>query len=238
MSEKVILTGSSLVSSVFIKVKKRIVERKNIRIMNKVKTMEEAYQVFDLLGIKNVTKKWQKANGSEVWELPFKTMYANGYSEVNRFTIYKSGYVRKMLVHPESNASYSCYQLNKTRKSEDFHKYYEWNDDFTEQKWTGKYVKSKRKERIMIPNHADRVVYLCNYILKNYYRNQRGASFYRINDYQVNLMHEYCKDSHKLDKIQRPESYDLPFEETVERDSFIDNNEIKVIINGHRYNLS
>ena len=238
MSEKVILTGSSLVSSVFTKVKKRIVERKNIRIMNKVKTMEEAYQVFDLLGIKNVTKKWQKANGSEVWELPFKTMYANGYSEVNRFTIYKSGYVRKMLVHPESNASYSCYQLNKTRKSEDFHKYYEWNDDFTEQKWTGKYVKSKRKERIMIPNHADRVVYLCNYILKNYYRNQRGASFYRINDYQVNLMHEYCKDSHKLDKIQRPESYDLPFEETVERDSFIDNNEIKVIINGHRYNLS
>ena len=238
MSEKVILTGSSLVSSVFTKVKKRIVERKNIRIMNKVKTMEEAYQVFDLLGIKNVTKKWQKANGSEVWELPFKTMYANGYSEVNRFTIYKSGYVRKMLVNPESNASYSCYQLNKTRKSEDFHKYYEWNDDFTEQKWTGKYVKSKRKERIMIPNHADRVVYLCNYILKNYYRNQRGASFYRINDYQVNLMHEYCKDSHKLDKIQRPESYDLPFEETVERDSFIDNNEIKVIINGHRYNLS
>ena len=238
MSEKVILTGSSLVLNAFIKVKKRIVERKNIRIMNKVKTMEEAYQVFDLLGIKNVTKKWQKANGSEVWELPFKTMYANGYSEVNRFTIYKSGYVRKMLVHPESNASYSCYQLNKTRKSEDFHKYYEWNDDFTEQKWTGKYVKSKRKERIMIPNHADRVVYLCNYILKNYYRNQRGASFYRINDYQVNLMHEYCKDSHKLDKIQRQESYDLPFEETVERDSFIDNNEIKVIINGHRYNLS
>ena len=206
--------------------------------MEKVKTMQEAYRVFELLGIKDVTKGWQKEKGTQVFELPFKTMYANGYSEVNRFTIYKSGYVRKMLVHPESNASYSCYQLNKTRKSEDFHKYYEWNDDFTEQKWTGKYVKSKRKERIMIPNHADRVVYLCNYILKNYYRNQQGASFYRINDYQVNLMQEYCKDSHKLDKIQRPESYDLPFEETVERDSFIDNNEIKVIINGHRYNLS
>ena len=206
--------------------------------MKKVKTMEEAYQVFDLLGIKEVTKKWQKANGSEVWELPFKTMYANGYSEVNRFTIYRSGYIRKMLVNSETGASYSCYQLNKTRKTEEFNKYYEWNDDFTEQKWTGKYVKSKRKERIMIDNHRDRVVYLCNYILKNYYRSQTGAGFYRINDYQVNLMQEYCKDSHKLDKIQRPESYDLPFEETVERDSFIDNNEIKVIINGHRYNLS
>ena len=194
--------------------------------MNKVKTMEEAYQVFDLLGIKNVTKKWQKANGSEVWELPFKTMYANGYSEVNRFTIYKSGYVRKMIVN-NNGASYSCYQLNKTRKTEEFNKYYEWNDDFTEQKWTGKYVKSKSKARIMIPNHADRVVYLCNYILKNYYRNQTGASFYRINDYQVSLMQNV-----------KPEPQDLPFEETVERDSFIDNNEIKVIINGHRYNLS
>ena len=195
--------------------------------MNKVKTMEEAYQVFDLLGIKNVTKKWQKANGSEVWELPFKTMYANGYSEVNRFTIYKSGYVRKMLVHPESNASYSCYQLNRTRGVEEYHKDYEWDYQKDESVWTGKYRKSKRKERIMIPNHADRVVYLCNYILKNYYKNQQGASFYRINDYQVSLMQNV-----------KPEPQHLPFEETVERDSFIDNNEITVIINGHRYNLS
>ena len=206
--------------------------------MKKVRTMQEAYRVFELLGIKEVTKKWQKAKGTEVWELPFKTMYYNGATEINRFTIYRSGYIRKMMVHPESNASYSCYQLNKTRKTEEYVKYYEWNDDFTESKWTGKYVKSKRKERILIDNHRDRVVYLCNYILKNYYRSQTGAGFYRINDYQVNLMQEYCKDSHKLDKIQRPESYDLPFEETVERDSFIDNNEIKVIINGHRYNLS
>ena len=195
--------------------------------MEKVKTMQEAYRVFELLGIKDVTKKWQKANGSEVWELPFKTMYANGYSEVNRFTIYRSGYIRKMVVNSETGASYSCYQLNKTRKTEEFNKYYEWNDDFTESKWTGKYVKSKRKARIMIPNHADRVVYLCNYILKNYYRNQKGASFYRINDYQVSLMQNI-----------KPEPQHLPFEETVERDSFIDNNEITVIINGHRYNLS
>ena len=201
--------------------------------MEKVKTMQEAYRVFELLGIKDVTKKWQKANGSEVWELPFKTMYANGVTEVNRFTIYRSGYIRKMIVNPETGASYSCYQLNKTRKTEEYVKYYEWNDDFTESKWTGKYIKSKRKERIMIDNHRDRVVYLCNYILKNYYRSQTGASFYRINDYQVSLMQNatFNCESETFTK-------DLPFEETVERDSFIDNNEIKVIINGHRYNLS
>ena len=199
----------------------------------KVKTMEEAYRVFDLLGIKEVTKKWQKANGSEVWELTFKTMYAKGVTEVNRFTIYRSGYIRKMIVHPETGASYSCYQLNKTRKTEEYVKYYEWNDDFTESKWTGKYIKSKRKERIMIDNHRDRVVYLCNYILKNYYRSQTGAGFYRINDYQVSLMQNatFNCESETFTK-------DLPFEETVERDSFIDDNEIKVIINGHRYNLS
>ena len=113
--------------------------------MEKVKTMQEAYRVFELLGIKEVTKKWQKANGSEVWELPFKTMYANGVTEVNRFTIYRSGYIRKMVVHPESNASYSCYQLNKTRKTEEFNKYYEWNDDYTEQKWTGNTLKAKEQ---------------------------------------------------------------------------------------------
>jgi len=204
--------------------------------MNKVKTMQEAYRVFELLGIKEVTKPWQKRKGTEVWELPFKTMYANGYTEVNRFTIYRSGYVRKMVVHPESNASYSCYQINKTRKSEEYVKYYEWNDDFTESKWTGKYIKSKRKERIMIDNHRDRVVYLCNYILKNYYRSQTGAGFYRINDYQVSLMKEYSKDSDELDKMKHPERYDdLPFK--CESETFT-KDEVKVIINGHRYNLS
>ena len=204
--------------------------------MNKVKTMQEAYRVFELLGIKEVTKPWQKKQGTEVWELPFKTMYYNGYAEPNRFSVYKSGYVRKMVVHPESNASYSCYQINKTRKSEEYVKYYEWNDDFTESKWTGKYIKSKRKERIMIDNHRDRVVYLCNYILKNYYRSQTGAGFYRINDYQVNLMQEYSKDSDELDKMKHPERYDdLPFK--CESETFT-KDEVKVIINGHRYNLS
>ena len=35
--------------------------------MNKVRTMEEAYLVFELLGIKEVTKEWQKKQGTEVW---------------------------------------------------------------------------------------------------------------------------------------------------------------------------
>jgi hypothetical protein len=46
--------------------------------MKKVRTMEEAYRVFEYLGVKEVTKKWQKAKGTEVWELPLKTMLKIG----------------------------------------------------------------------------------------------------------------------------------------------------------------
>ena len=199
--------------------------------MKKVRTMEEAYRVFELLGIKEVTKPWQKKQGTEVWELPFKTMYYNGSTETNRFSIYKSGYVRKMVVHPESNASYSCYQLNKVRKEAEYFKDYEWNYDYTEQKWTGKYRKRYTNKRILIDNHRDRVVYLCNYILKNYYNKNKYAL---VGEYTMKRVSEVHGEWWRANR----NSYDLPFEETVERDSFIDNNEIKVIINGHRYNLS
>ena len=191
---------------------------------NKVKNGQMAEFMFDLLGIKDVTKPWQKEKGTQVFELPFKTMYANGYKEVNRFTIYKSGYVRKMLVK-DNGASYCCYQLNRTRTSDEYYKDYDCNG-----KWTGKYRKSNRKERIMIPDYEDRLVYLCNYILKNYYRNQQGASFYRINDYQVSEIERQSSHS---------EPQDLPFTDEGKRyDDELCVNDIKVIINGHRYNLS
>ena len=96
--------------------------------MKKVRTMEEAYRVFEYLGVKEVTKKWQKAKGTEVWELPFKTMYNNGSVETNRFSMYRNGYIRKMIVNSETNASYTCYQLNRVRKVANFVKDYEWID--------------------------------------------------------------------------------------------------------------
>ena len=192
---------------------------------NKVKNIHEAKAIFDLLGIKDVTKDFQSKRGTQVFELPFKTMYANGHKEVNRFTIYKSGYVRKMLVK-DNGASYCCYQLNRTRKKEYFIKDYEWDYQKDESVFTGKYRKCFGKERIMIPNHEDRLVYLCNYILKNYYRNQTGASFYRINDYQVSLMQD-----------AKVEQRQLPFGDMVHPDS-TPQNDVQVIITGHRYNLS
>jgi hypothetical protein len=168
----------------------------------------------------------EKKQGTEVWELPFKTMYYSGYAEPNRFSVYKSGYVRKMVVHPKSNASYSCYQLNKQRKSDEYFKDYDCNGS-----WTGKYRKSNRTERIMIDTHRDRIVYLCNYILKNYYKS---GKMNLVGEYTMKRVAEVHGEWWKANR----NSYDLPFEETVERDSWIDDNDVKVIINGHRYNLS
>ena len=201
---------------------------------NKVKTLKEAHKVFDLLGVKNVTKRWQHKKGTHVFELPFKTMYYNGHGSINRFTIYRNGYIRKMIVNDDTNASYGCYQLNLVRKVPKFVKDYEWNDDSPQlTTWTGKYRKVYNNERIMIDNHRDRMIYLCNYILKNYYRSQTGASFYRVNDYQVSLMRKNQEDSCKLNRIERPEMHKLPFD-----DKPVYTDEIKVIINGQRYNLS
>jgi len=196
--------------------------------MNKVKTMQEAYRVFELLGIKEVTKPWQKRKGTEVWELPFKTMYYNGSGETNRFSIYKSGYVRKMVVHPTSNASYSCYQLNRTCKSDEYFKDYKWCDEKNDSVWTGKYRKSNRTERILIDNHRDRVVYLCNYILKNYYRNNKCALVGEYTMKRVKQVHgEWFRQN-----SDRKWGHELPFASLAQID------DVQVIINGHRYKLS
>ena len=197
--------------------------------MKKVRTMQEAYRVFEYLGIKEVTKPWQKAKGTEVWELPFKTMYYNGATEINRFTIYRNGYVRKMVVYGENNATKGCYQLNRVRKEAEYFKDYKWNDVECTHEWTGKYRKRYANKRIMIDTHRDRVVYLCNYILKNYYRNSKCAL---VGEYTMKRVSEVHGEWWRGNKNN------YGFKETVERDSYIDDNDVKVIINGHRYNLS
>ena len=196
--------------------------------MKKVRTMEEAYRVFELLGIKEVTKKWQRKKGTEVWELPFKTMYDNGHLSVNRFSIYKSGYVRKMVVYGKNDASMSCYQLNLVRQKPEYFKDYKWNEDFTKQTWTGKYRKRMSSKRVMIDNHRDRVIYLCNYILKNYYRKK-----------DVNLVGKYTRKRVKshYDEWRKTWKQDnLPFDK--DDKFFSSTDDVQVVINGQRYNLT
>ena len=198
--------------------------------MNKVKTMQEAYKVFDLLGIKEVTKPFQKRKGTEVWELPQKTMYYNGHGAINRFTIYKNGYIRKMIVNDETNASNGCWQLNLVRKVPKFVKDYKWCDERNDSFWTGKYRKIYNRERIMINTHEDRMVYLCNYILKNYYRSNKYNLVENYTMWRVAETHgEWWRSKRKQD--------DLPFSDDEAQD-ILNANEVKVIINGKSYKLS
>ena len=213
--------------------------------MKKVRTMEEAYRVFEYLGMKEVTKKWQKAKGTEVWELPFKTMYNNGGVETNRFSMYRNGYIRKMIVNSETGASYSCYQINRVRKEAEYFKDYEFvdleNGDYT-QKWTGKYRKRYANKRIMIDNHRDRVIYLCNYILKNYYNNSKMSLVGDYTRLRVSEIHsKFWRNERENEQLPffDGDEHELTLEhfKKIPKESFTNVDDIQVIINGHRYNL-
>ena len=75
-------------------------------------------------------------------------------------------------------------------------------------------------ERILIPSWEERLIYLAKFIIKNYYQKPT----YLMNDYVIKCLKEAYLEQNKTG---------LPFnEEPVYTD------EIQVIINGHRYNLS
>jgi hypothetical protein len=162
----------------------------------KVTTADEALQVFDMLGIKNVSTRRQKKNGTQVYELPIQQMYQSLIPKPLRFACYRSGYVRNV---SEYNAS--GYQINKTKKQPAGTNGYHF----------------KHVERILIPNYDERLVYLANFILKNYYQKPT----YLINDYVIECLQQERRQANKDREWNNPSGDD-----------------IKVIINGHRYNLS
>ena len=126
----------------------------------------------------------------------------------------------------------SCYQLNRVRQVPDYFKDYKWNEDWTKQTWTGKYRKRMSSERIMIDTHRDRVIYLCNYILKNYYRNSKCGLVGEYTMKRVSEVHgEWWRQNSDYLKSKQ-----LPFDE--DDKFFSSTDDVQVIINGHRYNLS
>ena len=84
------------------------------------------------------------------------------------------------------------------------------------------------KERILIPHWEERLIYLAKFIIKNYYKKPT----YIINDHTIKLL----KDAYVRDCNNQP-SNRKPFHDLVDPESTpVD--DIKVIINGQRYNLS
>ena len=168
----------------------------------KVTTVTEAFQVFDMLGIKNVSTRRQKKNGTQVYELPIQQMWQTCNPKPLRFACYRSGYVRNV-----SEYNSSPYQINKTVTYPPSHTHY-----------------YEHKERILIPNYDERIVYLANFILKNYYQKPT----YLMNDYVIKCLKEAYLEQNKTG---------LPWGDSVNPDSTPEN-DIQVIINGHRYNLT
>ena len=135
---------------------------------------KDLLKVFDLLQIKEITTDRQKQNGTRVFKLPMKAYWRHaGYSEPVILATYKSGYVRRLLTNSGVYGGVGMYQLNKRYEGKpEYFKDYEttWHDDGTyTQKWTGKYRAFTTRKCKLIPNEVDRLQYLLNYAVKNWY---------------------------------------------------------------------
>ena len=171
--------------------------------MTKITTAREASNIFEILGIKDITTKRQRHNGTTVYELPIQRMWQTLNPKPLRFATYSTGYVRNV-----SEDNFTCYQINKTKQVS----YYK------------TYRREIYTERILIPTQQDRLIYLANFVIKNYYKKPT----YVINDHTIKLLKDAYYEQNKTG---------LSWGDSVSPDSTpID--DIKVIINGHRYNLS
>ena len=120
---------------------------------------KDLLKVFDLLQIKEITTDRQKKNGTRMFKLPMKAYwkYAD-YSEPVILATYKSGYVRRLLTNSGVYGGAGCYQLNKVTKGD---RYYKLS--------SGDYRKFNVHKRTLIPNEVDRLQYLLDYAIKNWY---------------------------------------------------------------------
>ena len=164
---------------------------------------------LDFLQIQEVTTKRQKANGTREFKLPVNDPYGDAIHVAS----FATGYVRRTKVR-------SCWQLNKTKKQK---RYVEMTDyDTMKMMNEASPIKPVIKTfydtvRILIPNEQDRLEYLISYCLKNYYIGQ--ANMLSNGNYIPKWKYNDLADAARIDYEQQDP-------------------EIKVIVNGHRYNLS
>ena len=113
------------------------------------------YEALDLIGCKHVSTPRQIKNGTRVFRLPFKDAWGKDID----FATYESGYVRRLV-----KVGYCpCYQINKKcNKSRMI--------QVKSGPHKGYYYKSRSNERILIEGNGDRLEYLFNYIVRNFFR--------------------------------------------------------------------
>jgi len=151
---------------------------------------------MELLGFKDITTARQYKNGTKVFELPIRM-----YGKHIQVASFKSGYVRRLTI----GKSTSDYQLNKRIESEPDYYKVERNGETLYRKFTTRTCE-------LIPNEVDRLEYLVDYCLKNYYIKQANM----IEDGKFVPKWKYEFD---LENVQKEEL------------------EVQVIVNGHRYKV-
>tara|TARA_R100000808_G_scaffold4577_1_gene14757 strand:- start:420 stop:986 length:567 start_codon:yes stop_codon:yes gene_type:complete len=183
-----------------------------------IKTVQDVDYIFNLLGIKDITTDRQRKNGTQVYELPIKKMYSTGSEHSLVFACYETGYVRNLSHHLAS-----CYQINKTKQVK---RDVPWSD-----------TPYTVNERILIPNKEDRLIYLCNYILKNYYHRP----LFTMCNYNKERLQEVSKEYHQMRWGQN--SVTIPRDEYAalqKANPLASTNrevEVQVIVDGTRYRI-
>ena len=170
---------------------------------------EKVYEQMQLLGIQDVSTKRQVKNGTIVWRLPILSDNPSKYIE---YAAFASGYVRNQGVDSHSN-----WQVNKRKMSEPmYYPEYEWKGGY--QVKTGKYRRFITRGCELIPVEIHRLEYMLKYIIKNEFIKR--ANYVANGDYVPKWKHE--------DEIERTKELHVWQEEP----------EVKVIVNGHRYNIT
>ena len=122
---------------------------------NQAKKYRKFYEALDLIGCKHVSTPRQIKNGTRVFRLPFKDAWGHDID----FATYESGYVRRLV-----KLGYCpCYQINK--KCNKSRMVYVKSGPHK-----GYYYKRRSNERILIEGNGDRLEYLFNYIVRNYFK--------------------------------------------------------------------
>ena len=123
--------------------------------MNQAKKYRKYYEALDLIGCKHVSTSRQIKNGTRVFRLQFK----HAWNQDIEFATYESGYVRRLV-----KLGYCpCYQINKKKPGYRL-------IEVKSGQHKGYFYKLRSSERVLIEGNGDRLEYLFNYIMRNYFR--------------------------------------------------------------------
>ena len=184
-----------------------------------IKDRTDALGFFKLMGIKEITTARQKKNGTTVYELPIRRLSHTGNSTTYKYAIYDSGYIRDVSEHCSSP-----WYINKRYETNEMY----WNSYYK------KYTTYKTSKAAFTNNFDDQLVYLANYILKNRY----GSKLYSSCDYSIEQIKECSQFRYNAkwnsDTVTIPRDAYIKFKKAYDRQC----DDVQVIINGTRYNLS